>query len=257
MIPKIIHYCWFGRGEMPRLMKKCIKSWKRYCPDWQIIQWNEENFDVNSTVWTSQAYGAKKYAFVSDYVRLKALHEMGGIYLDTDVQLIKPLEAYLEHKAVVCFENKTSIATCLIASEAGHPTIKGWLDYYLDREYMVNGKANSEPNVVFITEDLKNKGLVIDNARQSVAGVEVYPQTWFCPQNIEGENRKKSRNTVAIHHFTSTWRSKQGQKNMKKAKYRSSAFYRTWIAIRLFPKRLIRKILGESRVSSIKERLRK
>ena len=103
MIPKIIHYCWFGRGEMPKLIKKCIKSWKKFCPDYKIMLWNEDSFDINSTIWTKQAYEAKKYAFVADYVRLYALYNHGGIYLDTDQQLIKKIDCFTEHKAFMGF----------------------------------------------------------------------------------------------------------------------------------------------------------
>lgn len=254
MIPKIIHYCWFGKGEMPKLMKRCLRSWKKFCPDWKIICWDEDSFDVNSTLWTKQAYEAKKYAFVSDYVRLKALHEMGGVYVDTDLQLIKPLDDYLKHDAFVGFENKISVATCIIGAVAGHPVIRTWLDYYKDRSYIVDGKGNTEPNVIFITKDMVSRGLVIDNTRQSVDGVEVYPQTWFCPQNIEGENREKSRNTVSIHHFTSSWRSPKGQKSMKMAKRRSTKFYKFLIFLRCLPSRGLRRIFGDAAIDRIRKR---
>ena len=111
MIEKKIHYCWFGKGEMKPLMKKCIKSWKKYCPDYEIIEWNEDNFDVNSTLWTKQAYEAKKYAFVSDYVRLKVLYEHGGIYMDTDVEVVKPIDEFLSHDAFCGYETLETICS--------------------------------------------------------------------------------------------------------------------------------------------------
>ena len=257
MIPKIIHYCWFGCGKKSPLIKKCIRSWKRFCPDWEIIEWNEERFDIGSTEWTKQAYEHKKYAFVSDYVRLKALHEMGGVYLDTDVQLFKSLEPFLEHKGFVGFENKTSIATCVIGAQVGHPVVGSWLEWYRGRSYLVNGKANTEPNVVFTTEDLKTRGLVIDNTRQSVDGIEVYPQTWFCPQNIEGSDRAKSKNTVSVHYFDSSWRTPQGRRDLKREQFHSTKFYRSWEKFKILPQLTVRKILGDSLVEKLKERLRK
>lgn len=257
MIPKIIHYCWFGRGEMPKLMKKCLKSWKKFCPDWQIVRWDEDSFDVNSTLWTKQAYEARKFAFVSDYVRLRALYEMGGVYLDTDVELVKPLDSFLEHRGFLGFENKISIASCVIGAEARHKVTGEWLDWYRDRAYLSDGKINTEPNVVFMTEILKRKGLVVDNRRQTVDDIEVYPQTWFCPQNIEGDDRAKSRKTVAIHYFDSSWRSPQGRKNIKKMQFHSTKIYKTWEKIKIFPQRTIRKIFGDQLVEKLKERIRK
>ena len=121
MIPKKIHYCWFGRGEKPELAKKCIKSWKIYCPNYEIIEWNEENFDINSNQYLKEAYENKKYAFVTDYVRLFVLYTQGGIYMDTDVEVIKPLDEYLHHEAVSGFENTTQIPTGLMACREGFP----------------------------------------------------------------------------------------------------------------------------------------
>lgn len=253
MIPKIIHYCWFGRGEMPKLMKKCLKSWKKHCPDWQIIEWNEDNFDISSTLWTKQAYEAKKYAFVSDYVRLWALHKMGGVYLDTDLELRKPLDVFLSHDAFLGFENKISVATCLIGAAAGNRVVHTWLDWYTDRPYLKDGKPNTEPNVIFITEDMIRRGLVINNQQQSVEGIEVYPQSWFCPQNMDGENRARNRNTVSIHHFTSTWRSDRERKNMKRAKWHSTKTYKALIWLRYLPNRIIRKVLGDKFIDNIKK----
>lgn len=252
MIPKIIHYCWFGRGKKSPLIKKCIRSWKQKCPDWQIVEWNEDRFDVNSTLWTQQAYADRKYAFVSDYVRLKALSTMGGVYLDTDVQLLKPLDAFLEHPAFAGFENKKSIATCVIGAEKANPAVKTWMEWYHNRAYIVNGVPNTEPNVVFITEDLKARGLVINNTRQSLRDIEIYPQTWFCPQNIEGENRARSQDTVAIHYFDSSWRTPQGRRDLKRAQFHSTKVYRTWEKIKVLPQKTFRKIFGDNAMEKLK-----
>ena len=116
-IPKIIHYVWVGGKEKSELAKKCIESWRKYCPDYQIIEWNENNFDMNQNLYLKQAYQAKKFAFVSDYIRLKVLEKFGGIYLDTDIEIAKSLDEFLSHKGVVGFENQVWIATAVIMAE--------------------------------------------------------------------------------------------------------------------------------------------
>ena len=125
MIPKTIHYCWFGGNPLPKLAKKCIKSWKKYCPDFEIIEWNEANFDISSApLYVRQAYEAKKWAFVTDYVRLYALTSYGGIYMDTDVEVIKPLDFFLNHDAFSGFESEKSIPTGIMASKKGNIWVK-------------------------------------------------------------------------------------------------------------------------------------
>ncbi|MEI3219550.1 MAG: glycosyltransferase [Lachnoclostridium sp.] len=98
MIPKVIHYCWFGRGKMPELANKCIESWKKYCPDYEIIEWNEDNFDINCCPYVKEAYESKRFAFVTDYVRLYAMYTQGGIYMDTDVEVLRNLDEFLIHQ---------------------------------------------------------------------------------------------------------------------------------------------------------------
>lgn len=110
-IPKIIHYCWFGKGEKSILIKKCMNSWKKYCPDWEIVEWNEDNFDVDFCAYSSNAFKKKKYAYCSDVARLKIIYENGGIYLDTDVELLAPLDDLLENKAWFAYGTNTEINT--------------------------------------------------------------------------------------------------------------------------------------------------
>ena len=130
-VPKIIHYCWFGGNPKPKLAEKCIKSWKKFCPDYQIIEWNEENFDVSAAPeYVCQAYAAKRWAFVTDYVRLKAMTEMGGIYMDTDVELVKPLTPFLAHDAFAGFETDASVQTGLLACCPGFPLFQEFLQHY-------------------------------------------------------------------------------------------------------------------------------
>ena len=127
-IPKIIHYCWFGGKPKPELAEKCIRSWKKYCPDFEILEWNEHNFDVTTAPrYVQQAYACKRWAFVSDFVRLKALTEMGGVYMDTDVEVIKPLTPYLHHRAFAGFEHPERVQTGLLACEKDFPLFRDFL----------------------------------------------------------------------------------------------------------------------------------
>lgn len=257
MIPKIIHYCWFGHGEMPKLMKKCIKSWKKYCPDWDIIEWNETNFDVNSTLWTKQAYEAKKYAFVSDYVRLKVLYEHGGVYLDTDVELVKSIEPFLHHAAFSGFESKKTAPTGIIASEVNQPVISDWLDYYTDRPYLIDGKPNMDPNVSFMTADLIKRGLILNDTLQDIDGMCIYPQTYFCPLSVVEIEKKTTKDTHAVHYFTSTWRTPKALKDFARVRRHQTKWYRTLEWLRYLPNRLVRKIFGNNRIDKLKKHLNK
>lgn len=255
MIPKIIHYCWFGRGEMPKLMKKCLKSWKKFCPDWQIVRWDEDSFDVNSTLWTKQAYEARKFAFVSDYVRLKALHEMGGVYLDTDVELVQPIDRFLEHPAFSGFESTDTVQTGIIGAEKGNAVIESWLEYYKDRAYLVDGKPVMVPNVSHITENLKARGLVMDDTLQVIDGMAIYPQTWFCPLSAVSIQRKITENTHVMHYFTSTWRTDKAKKDFARVKRHQRWWYRVLEWLRYLPNRLARKLLGNGTIDKIKKKM--
>lgn len=255
MIPKIIHYCWFGRGEMPKLMKKCLKSWKKYCSDWQIVRWDEDSFDVNSTLWTRQAYEARKFAFVSDFVRLKALYEMGGVYLDTDVELVQPLEKFLEHEAFSGFESENMVQTGVIGAQKGHPVIRAWLDYYQDKAYIVDGKPIMVPNVSHITEHLRANGLEMNDKLQFINGMAVYPQTWFCPLSAVSIERRITENTHVLHYFTSTWRTDKAKKDFARVKRHQRWWYRALEWLRYLPNRLARKILGNGTMDKIKKKM--
>jgi mannosyltransferase OCH1-like enzyme len=214
MIPKVIHYCWFGKGELTPLLQKCISSWRKYCPDYEIIEWNESNFDINSTYWTREAYDKKKYAFVSDYVRLYVLLNYGGVYLDTDVELKKNIDKFLLHEAFSGFENDNYVQTGILGSVQNHDVINKLLEYYKDLHFEnKDGSIKDIPNVRIITDFLKEYGFEVNNKYQVINGLCVYPKTYFCPIDANG-NRDFSTNTYCIHHFTSTWRSKKEQKQV-------------------------------------------
>lgn len=146
MIPKIIHYCWFGGNPLPPLVQKCIKSWKKYCPDYEIVRWDESNFDISgSPLYVKQAYDKKKWAFVSDYVRLWALVNYGGVYMDTDVEVIQPIDRFLRESAFSGFEATDRIPTGIMACEKDHPTFKEWLNEYGKKLFVLDdGSVNLE-----------------------------------------------------------------------------------------------------------------
>ena len=156
MIDKKIHYCWFGKGEKPDIVKKCIKTWEDKLSEYEIIEWNEDNFDINSNEYVKEAYENKKYAFVSDYVRVHALYHMGGIYLDTDVEVYKSLDEFLEEDSFWGFEEKNYIATSTIGAKQGNGLIKQFLDYYEDKSYNEMAKNIEEfTNVKIVTNIFK------------------------------------------------------------------------------------------------------
>lgn len=208
-IPKVIHYCWFGRNPLSPIAKKCIESWKKYCPDYNIIEWNEENFDVNIIKYTQEAYDAKKYAFVSDYARFFILYTYGGIYMDVDVELIKPLDIFLDNKMFAGFEDDKNIAPGLIfASTQGQSLIKEIMDSYNSRCFLNDGGSFNYNTVVeFVTEILRSHGLLANGKSQTVEGMKLYPRDFFCPMNFNTGKINITTNTYSIHHFDGSWQS--------------------------------------------------
>lgn len=206
MIPKTIHYCWFGRGEKPKLAQKCIASWKKFCPDYEIIEWNEDNFDVHKNCYTEEAYNSKKYAFVTDFVRLYVLYNYGGIYMDTDVELLKPLDSFLRYEAFSGFESAQFVPTGLMAAKEGVPIIGELLDYYNDKHFVKqNGELDLTTNCVSITQIMCKHGLKLNGQFQTVNGFTLFPQEYFCPFINETGELKKTEKTVAIHWFNKSW----------------------------------------------------
>ena len=164
MIPKIIHYCWFGRNDKSPLAEKCIDSWEKYCHDYEIKEWNEDNFDINCCQFVKEAYATKKWAFVADYARLYILKEYGGIYMDTDVEVIRPLDDFLVNFAFAGIEHESNISTALIGSEANNPWITYLLTYYDNRRFIrLHGKCDTTTNVEIITKMTQdNQELIIN-----------------------------------------------------------------------------------------------
>ncbi len=240
MIPKIIHYCWFGGKAKPELAEKCIESWKKFCPDYEIVEWNEDNFDINSNLYVKQAYEARKYAFVTDYVRLFALYTQGGVYMDTDVMVLKPLDEYLVHESFSGFESKTKIPTGIMASEKGNPLFGELLGYYDTATFLrEDGSLDMTTNVEIITDMLTPKGFVPNGEFQVVAGFALYPQNVFCPLHKKLNNKKYMQNTATIHYFAGSWKSDATKK-------RESSLWWKIIAVPLsFISKIMRKLFGD------------
>lgn len=249
MIPKIIHYCWFGGNPLPPLAQKCIKSWKKYCPDFEIVRWDENNFDIgNSPLYVRQAYDNKKWAFVSDYVRLWALVNYGGVYMDTDVEVIKPIESLLSESAFSGFEAVDRIPTGIMACEKGHTTFKMWLDEYSKKLFVLeDGSLNLETNVTAITNHMKQHMFSFDNTLQTVAGVKFYPKDFFCPKDTHTGIIELTDNSYCIHHFNGSWVAPV-EKKKTQARWRKYRIER----IKNAPKILLRKMIGDDRVESFK-----
>lgn len=221
MIPKIIHYCWFGHGPKSALAEKCIASWRKYLPDYEIKEWNEDNFDVNSIPYTSEAYRAHKYAFVSDYARFWILYNYGGVYFDTDVELIRPMDFMISRGNFLGVENSgidLSIPVTKPASgfyvnpglgmcaNANVPIFKEILNDYESSHFILSdGKMNMENVVDRTTKILFQHGLKVTNNIQVVGDITIYPMDWMCPiRTIDGK-MFLTENTVSIHHYAASW----------------------------------------------------
>lgn len=206
MIPKIIHYCWFGGKELPKLAKKCLASWKKYCPDYQIKCWNESNFDVNSNQYVKEAYENKKYAFVTDYVRLYALYNFGGVYMDTDVEVIKNIDDFLNCKGFSSFESTNLVPTGILASEKELPIIKELLEYYTNKKFInADGSFDTTPNTKTITDTFVKYGLKQNNKKQVIKDFTFYESDYFCPIDCKTKVKKITDNTYTIHWFAGSW----------------------------------------------------
>lgn len=206
-IPKIIHYCWFGGKEKPDIVKSCIKSWGKYLLDYKVIEWNESNFDITSHSYVKEAYETGKFAFVSDYVRVFALYNFGGIYLDTDVEVFKPFDNLLHHESFWGFEQGNFIATSTIGSAKGNKIIKIFLDSFKEKTFInKDGTYNELTNVALITEILENTELKMNGEYQELEGFAAfYPQTYFSPYDYINCRKFISENTYTLHHFYKSW----------------------------------------------------
>lgn len=208
MIPNIIHYCWFGGKEKPEDVKQYIASWRKFCPDYEIKEWNESNFDLNENDYCREAYEAKKWAFVTDYVRLKALYEYGGFYMDTDVEVVKPLESLRKYDAVSGYESETSIPTGTMGACRGNEWIGVLLKDYDHRHFLqADGSYDITTNVVVITQLTKKKYGLNLNGQMLRFGhnMILLPFDYLCAKKFATGKIHRTENTYTIHHFKGSW----------------------------------------------------
>ena len=246
MIPKVIHYCWFGRNPLPESAVKCINSWKKFFPNYEIKEWNEDNFDVNMIPYTHEAYEAKKYAFVSDYARIWVLYHYGGLYFDTDVEVIKKMDDIVVRGSFMGIEVDYSEGSTMsvnpglgLGSIQHHPLYKEILDYYNRINFILeDGSHNLFAIVRITTLILCNNGMKNTNLLQEVAGVWIYPRDYFNPLDDNMGKLVITENTRCIHWYTKTWMKKQNP-------------LRTWIV------RRIHRYFGNDSLAWLKRILRK
>ena len=252
MIPKKIHYCWFGGNPKPKLAEKCFRSWKKYCPGYEIIEWNEDNYDLSAApLYVRQAYEAKKWAFVTDFVRLQVVCDQGGIYLDTDVELRKPLDHLMENRAWFGFEDQKHIATGLgFGAEAGHPILWEIMEDYREIPFLL---ADGSYDILSCpqrnTGAFLRRGLRQDNSRQTLEGdVLILPSDYLNPKDWKTGEIRITENTLSIHHFGASWYTPEMMRELKRKQRRQ------WL--RRLPSTIGWQILGKERYEKIRKKLK-
>lgn len=227
MIPKIIHYCWLSDDPIPLHLRQYMDSWKRVLPDYEIIKWDFNRFDKNSSVWVSEAFDNKKYAFAADYIRLYALYTMGGIYLDSDVEVIKSFNPFLQSDHMIGWEvNDYGFQAAIIGAEKNAKWVKTCLDYYKNRHFIKpDGTFDIKVLPTILYDVLKEKGYQIQtvdkNFKLTNNTLNIYPEEFFSPKSYRDLKIYKTNNTVAIHHFAGSWKTKEERK-----KHSDEAFWK-------------------------------
>jgi mannosyltransferase OCH1-like enzyme len=238
MIEKTINYVWFGESQLPDVAVECISSWKNFCPEYKIVEWNKTNFDFTDCEYAIQAYESKMWAFVSDYARLKILHKYGGVYMDVDVELIKNIDPLLKNKAFMGFEDGLVVNTGLICgSEPGNPLFAELIEKYKTYEFLnLDGSFNLTPCVEYQTKLLEEFGLKKENKIQKIKDITIYPQDYFSPFNHRTGILNITDNTYSIHKYEGSWGSEVGKYGNKLTwKYRAKFGVFLGSIIRLVP----------------------
>ena len=207
MIPKIIHYCWFGNNDLPELAQKCIESWKKYCPDYDFIRWDESNYDLKKNLYIKQAYESKQWCFVSDYARLDVVYNYGGIYLDTDVELLRPIDDLLQYESFAGVENGNLVNFGLGFGAEKHSTvIRNIMKEYEGRKFIKNdGEMDRTPCPIIQTNYLKTIGFKENNDIQNLDGIVIFPKEYFSPKDFLTGKLVITNNTYSIHHYQAAW----------------------------------------------------
>ena len=254
MIPKLIHYCWYGRGEKPELAQKCIDSWKKYCPDYQIIEWNEDNTDIASCPkFVREAMNKKIYAFVSDYVRYEVVYEHGGIYLDTDVELLKSLDPFLQNSAYFGFCKKTIVSSGVgFGAEKGLSFLRELMEIYENEELVKDGAICFETNTNREKAVFLRHGLISNGETQTLDnGVRIYAEEYFSPYDYRTNKFVKTEQTVSIHWWNTSWK-KNVIEAQKKGKMR-----RRITSLFAVPLKAAKLVLGEEKYRRMREKILK
>ena len=215
MIPKIIHYCWLSNDPIPESLQTYMQSWRRYLPDFEFILWDFNRFDKSKSIWVQEAFERKKYAFAADYIRLYAVYNYGGFYLDMDVEIVKSLKDFLDLKTAICWQDRyDGFEAACFGAEKGSPWLKTCLDYYQNRHFIINNKKMELKPLPNIMEDsLKQNGYIIENAysiedvlnTESERTFKVLPSDYFSPKSIQTGIISQTNQTYSIHHFTGSW----------------------------------------------------
>lgn len=242
MIPKIIHYCWFGRNPKPMQIQKCIQSWSKHCSEFRFIEWTEDNFDLKSSpLYVQQAYSEKKWAFVADYVRFYALVKYGGIYMDADMELLKPLTPFLHHHAFTSTEDGQHISAGIMGCIPGFKLYQTFMEHYKDKSfYRPDGSLDTTTVVVMMTEKCLQMGYKPVNTYQEFAGLAVYPSEYFYPLSHIDDVMRKTENTYAVHWFAGSWVSREEKKAFRRMKARQKI------------KRIILSLIGEDGLQKLR-----
>ena len=243
MIPKVIHYCWFGRNPLPDLAVRCINSWKEYLPEYEIKEWNEDNFDVNIIPYTKDAYENKKYAFVSDYARFWILYNYGGVYFDTDVEVIKPMDSiiqlapYMGCETLASSKSGVRVAPGLgLAAPANHKLYKEILEHYETLRFIENGKINLTTVVDITTGILKKKGLKNVDEIQEIEGVRIYPPEFFASRENAEFTIPRTSNSYSVHYYAGSWWPKKYQRKYKILSWLPKSWVRCLMGLKRFLK---------------------
>ena len=222
LIPRVIHYCWFGGKKIPEKHEKYIESWKRHCPDYEIKRWDESNYNIEKNRYAYEAYENKAWAFVSDYARIDIVHKYGGIYLDCDVELLKPIDPFLKNKFFCGFENQNAVNLGLgFGSVKGHNYLKNLLELYDKLTFVAdNGDLNMTPCPVYQTRVIRKFGVVPNNSYQETKDISVFPSEVFSPFSFFWGTTEITENTFSIHHFGATWHTDEEKDRIKIAQDR-------------------------------------
>ncbi|MDA7706970.1 glycosyltransferase [Flavobacteriaceae bacterium] len=252
-IPKVIHYCWFGPKPIPELELKCIESWTKYLPDYKLMFWNEDSFDINSHSFSKQAYENNYFAFVSDYVRAEVLKEYGGIYLDTDFEILSNFtDLFSNYEVVLGFENSSFVGTAMMASIPNHSIFQEFTKHYRNLSFInQKGKIQITANPAILAEILKKFEINLNGESQLVKGVYVYHRNLFFPKKLNDNSFRITEETVGIHHFEGSWLTDRQKKRGQNV---------IWIEV---CRPLLRKIkdiiymvLGESKTKNLENNIR-